>query len=70
MPDRPEEEGLPFPDSLCHACAAPPRLIRTAKATYIFCPIFKRYPPQPVRECDRFLPRERADNPPRGEPEP
>ena len=57
MPD-PAVDEPPFPDSLCHACAAPPRLIQTAKATYIFCPIFKRYPPQPVRECDRFSPRE------------
>jgi hypothetical protein len=57
MPE-PAEGEPPFPDSLCHACAAPPRLIRTAKATYIFCPIFKRYPPQPVRECDRFVPRD------------
>lgn len=58
MPEPAEDEEPPFPDSLCHACAAPPRLIRTAKATYIFCPIFKRYPPQPVRECDRFSPRD------------
>ena len=58
MPEPAEEEPLPFPDSLCHVCAAPPRLIKTAKATYIFCPIFKRYPPQPVRDCDRFTPRE------------
>jgi hypothetical protein len=58
LSDPPEVEELSFPDSLCHACAAPPRLIRTAKATYIFCPIFKRYPPQPVRECERFSPRD------------
>jgi hypothetical protein len=67
LPEPAEEEPPPFPDSLCHACAAPPRLIRTAKATYIFCPIFKKYPPQPVRECERFV---RADNPAREGPVP
>jgi hypothetical protein len=60
-------DGEPlFPGSLCHACAAPPRLIRTPKAAYIFCPIFKRYPPQPVRECERFVRRAEAGNPPAG----
>lgn len=54
----PEDESLPFPDSLCHACAAPPRYIRTAKATFIFCPIFKKYPPQPVSSCEAFRPKE------------
>ena len=49
--------GLPFPDSLCHRCAAPPRYIRTARSTFIFCPVFKRYPPQPVEECERYVPR-------------
>lgn len=60
----PDDEALPFPDSLCHACAAPARLIRTAKATYIFCPIFKKYPGQPVRECPEFRPKEPPSEPP------
>jgi hypothetical protein len=57
-PKTPDENGtVPFPDSLCHRCAAPPRYIRTARSTFIFCPVFKRYPPQPVAECERYLPR-------------
>jgi len=49
---------LPFPESLCHRCGAPPRLVRTDKgAVFIQCPLLKRYPPQPVRACDAFIPR-------------
>jgi hypothetical protein len=55
-----------FPDSLCHDCAAPPRYIVNSRgSTFLFCPIFKRYPPQPVRNCEKFVPR-----PPATEPEP
>ena len=53
-----EKALLPFPDSLCHACAAPPKYVRTSRSTFIFCPLFRRYPPQPVFECPKFLPRE------------
>ena len=59
----PDEERLPFPESLCHACAAPPRYIKTAKAIYIFCPIFKKYPPQPVLACEAFRPKNPPDDP-------
>jgi hypothetical protein len=56
--DAGEARDLPFPESLCHRCAAPPRYIRTDKgAVFIQCPILKRYPPQPVRSCDEFRPR-------------
>ena len=49
---------LPFPASLCHQCGAPPRFITTDKgAVFIQCPILKRYPPQPVRSCEAFIPR-------------
>ena len=51
-----EEKGLPFPGSLCHRCAAPPRYIRTERSVFIRCPILKLYPPQPVRECEAFVP--------------
>jgi hypothetical protein len=47
---------LPFPDSLCHRCAAPPKYIRTARSVFIRCPIFNAYPPQPVRACEAFVP--------------
>ena len=51
-----EPDGRPFPDSLCHRCAAPPRYIRTERSTFIYCPILKRYPPQPIWSCPEFLP--------------
>jgi hypothetical protein len=53
----PDEDGpkLPFPDSLCHRCAAPPKYIRTERSVFIRCPILKRYPPQPVVRCDAFV---------------
>ena len=56
----PEGEGkeLPFPDSLCHTCAAPVKYIRTARSTFLYCPIFRRYPPQPVRTCPEYRPLE------------
>lgn len=47
-----------FPDSLCHDCAAPPRFIRNRRgSTFLYCPLFKRYPPQPVRQCEKFVPK-------------
>ena len=54
----------PFPDSLCHACAAPPRYIRTERSVFIHCPILKRYPPQPVWSCEEFVPADRVDSTP------
>jgi len=49
---------LPFPDSLCHRCAAPPRFIRTRSSVFIFCPLVpERYPRQPVRECAYYRPK-------------
>ena len=50
--------GLPFPGSLCHRCAAPPKYIRTERSTFIRCPVLKSYPPQPVRACEAFRPAE------------
>ena len=56
-PGSDDEEGkLPFPDSLCHRCAAPPRYIRTERSVFIRCPILKVYPPQPVKACEAFIP--------------
>ena len=52
------EKGLPFPGSLCHRCAAPPRYIRTERSVFIRCPILKAYPPQPVRACEAFVAKE------------
>ena len=43
---------LPFPTSLCHQCAAPPRYVTSDRGSvFIHCPVFKAYPPQPVRSC-------------------
>lgn len=53
---------LPYPDSLCHQCAAPPRYVRTATSTFILCPLLpEKYPRQPVRACQLFRPRDAAD---------
>jgi hypothetical protein len=55
--ERPEPDR-PFPDSLCHSCAAPPRYVVSDRGTvFIHCPILKIYPPQPVRACAAYLPR-------------
>lgn len=49
------EEGLPFPTSLCHRCAAPPRFVRGARSVFILCPVRPdRYPRQPVVECPYY----------------
>ena len=53
-----EDDGapkLPFPDSLCHRCAAPPKYVRTERSVFIRCPVLKLYPPQPVRSCEAFV---------------
>jgi len=48
---------LPFPTSLCHRCAAPPRYVQTKTSTFILCPLLPgKYPPQPVLACALFRP--------------
>lgn len=55
---------LPFPTSLCHRCAAPPRYVKTQTSTFILCPLLPRkYPPQPVVRCALF--KARPPNDPR-----
>jgi hypothetical protein len=55
-------DTLPFPDSLCHRCAAPPRYVRTATSVFIRCPLLpQKYPPQPVLACPLFRPRADAE---------
>jgi hypothetical protein len=56
-----KEEPLPYPDSLCHGCAAPPRYVRSARGSvFILCPLLpQKYPPQPVRSCPLFRPAEK-----------
>jgi len=58
-----EVDRRPFPKSLCHRCAAPPQYIHTERSTFIRCPIFKKYPPQPVVACDAF---QESPSPPDG----
>ncbi len=54
----PPPEPLPFPDSLCHRCAAPPKYVRSKTSTFILCPLLpQKYPPQPVRACALFRPK-------------
>ena len=56
--DAAEGSALPFPESLCHRCAAPPRYVRTARSVFVLCPVLPtKYPPQPVRACPHFRPR-------------
>jgi hypothetical protein len=51
-------DDLPYPESLCHRCAAPPRYVRTQTSTFILCPLLpEKYPRQPVRSCPLFRPR-------------
>jgi len=53
-----EPRELPFRDSLCHKCAAPPRYVEGKHSTFILCPLLpQKYPPQPVRQCPYFRPR-------------
>jgi hypothetical protein len=56
-PEKPDP--LPFPESLCHTCAAPPRYIRTPTSLFILCPLLpEKYPRQPVLQCPLFRLRE------------
>ncbi|WP_308471964.1 hypothetical protein [Myxococcus landrumensis] len=60
----PRPESLPFPESLCHRCAAPPRYVETRTSVFIMCPLLPgKYPPQPVRACALFRPVEAAPKP-------
>jgi hypothetical protein len=53
----PPPEPLPFPTSLCHRCAAPPRYVQSKSSTFILCPLLpQKYPPQPVHACALFRP--------------
>jgi len=53
-------DPLPFPESLCHRCAAPPRYVRTGSSVFILCPLLpQKYPPQPVLKCPLFRERPR-----------
>ena len=63
--------GLPFPESLCHRCAAPPKYIRTAASAFILCPILpNKYPRQPVLACPAFRPRSDRDGAPPDDDDP
>jgi hypothetical protein len=48
---------LPYPESLCHRCAAPPKYVRSATSVFIRCPLLpEKYPRQPVLACPLFRP--------------
>jgi hypothetical protein len=60
----PGARTLPFPTSLCHRCAAPPRYVQTKTSTFILCPLLpKKYPPQPVVSCALFKARPTPSQP-------
>ncbi len=61
------QSELPFPDSICHRCDAPPKYVRTERSVFILCPRMpEKYPRQPVAVCSGFRPREpAADSPER-----
>jgi hypothetical protein len=57
------ESTRPFPESLCHRCAAPPKYVETKSSTFIMCPLLpNKYPPQPVRSCPSFIPLDPSYN--------
>jgi hypothetical protein len=47
---------LPYPESLCHRCAAPPKYVQSGKGSvFILCPLLPhKYPRQPVLSCAYF----------------
>ena len=57
----------PFPESLCHRCAAPPKYVRTGRSTFMRCPLLaEKYPRQPVAAVRRsFRPADRHHRAPR-----
>ena len=56
--------ALPFPESLCHRCAAPPRYVRTEQSVFILCPVLpNKYPRQPVLRCPAFTPSPPSPSP-------
>ena len=63
-PREPALQSLPYPGSLCHSCAAPPRYVTSDRGSvFIHCPIFKTYPPQPVLACHEYRPLPGAERP-------
>ena len=57
-------ESLPYPESLCHRCAAPPKYVQSARSVFILCPLQPdKYPRQPVAACSLFQPRPPSQKP-------
>jgi hypothetical protein len=52
----------PFPESLCHRCAAC-RHVRGRHSTFVLCTALpEKYPRQPVLACPAFTPGAPADS--------
>jgi len=50
------ERELPFPESLCHRCAAL-RVVPAARSSFLFCSAGPdRYPRQPIVSCPLYRP--------------
>jgi hypothetical protein len=63
-----EAAALPYPDSLCHRCAAC-RPIHGRATTFLMCTALpEKYPRQPVLACAAFRPRDDQGAGPHGAP--
>jgi hypothetical protein len=51
----------PFPQSLCHRCSAS-KYVQTKTSVFVLCTAIpeRKYPPQPVPECDLFKEKPRS----------
>ena len=50
-------EDKPFPQSLCHRCAAL-KVVKGAQSTFLMCTVLaEKYPRQPVLQCAAFTPK-------------
>jgi hypothetical protein len=49
-----------FPESLCHGCVRLRRVESKRGSVFLMCtdPALAKYPPQPVRSCERRVPIE------------
>jgi hypothetical protein len=63
------ELDVPYESSLCHTCAAR-RYVQGRATLFVLCGALEtKYPPQPVRRCAAFTPRDVQSRAPRGDGE-
>jgi hypothetical protein len=62
--NQPKVPDPPFPESLCHRCAAR-RYVHGRATLFVMCTALpKKYPPQPVIRCEAFRPASDTIGPP------